>query len=78
MDRASRCVHCGKGLVPTPSFTGRTELKCVFCDGLDPMKMEAATRWASSPLATPPSAAEADAKGSFNAYQGRPSQDFGR
>ena len=22
----------GKRMVPTPSYTGRTELKCVFCD----------------------------------------------
>lgn len=54
MDRVTRCLHCGKRLVPTPSSIGRTELKCVFCDNLDPMKMEAATKWASSPLAIPP------------------------
>lgn len=53
MDRVSRCVHCGKRLVSTLSFTGRTESQCVFCDNLDPMKMESA-KWASSPLATPP------------------------
>jgi len=63
MDRVSRCVHCGKRLVPVPSFTNRTELKCVFCDELDPMKMEAAIKWASSPLAIPPLDPEAGSRG---------------
>jgi hypothetical protein len=35
MDRVTRCLHCGKRMVPTPSYTGRTELKCVFCDKQD-------------------------------------------
>src|SRR5215216_1052509 len=35
MDRVTRCLHCGKRMVPTPSYTGSTELKCVFCDKLD-------------------------------------------
>ncbi|MBA2398689.1 MAG: hypothetical protein H0V72_08310 [Bradyrhizobium sp.] len=39
-------------MVPAPSFTGRTELQCVFCNKLDPLKIEAA-KWADSPLATP-------------------------
>jgi hypothetical protein len=52
MDRVTRCLHCGKRMVPIPSFTGRTELQCVFCDKLDPLKIEAA-KWADSPLATP-------------------------
>jgi hypothetical protein len=30
----------------------RTELQCVFCDNLDPVKIEAA-KWAHSPLAAP-------------------------
>ena len=45
-------MHCGKRLVSVPSFTGRTELQCVFCDKLDPLKMEVA-KWADSPLAVP-------------------------
>ena len=35
MDRVTRCLHCGKRMVPTPSYTGRTELRCVFCDRQD-------------------------------------------
>jgi len=50
MDRVSRCSHCGKRLAPAPSFTGRRELKCVFCEQLDPLKIDAA-KWAQSPLA---------------------------
>ena len=52
MDRVSRCLRCGKRTVPAPSLDGRTEFKCVFCDKLDPLKIEAA-KWADSPLATP-------------------------
>jgi hypothetical protein len=40
-------------MVPIPSSSGRTELKCLFCDKLDPMEMTAANKWADSPLATP-------------------------
>ena len=39
-------------MVPMPSLSGRTELKCLFCDKLDPMEMTAANKWADSPLAT--------------------------
>jgi DNA-directed RNA polymerase subunit M/transcription elongation factor TFIIS len=53
MDRASRCPNCGKHLVPTSSDSGRTELKCVFCDHLDPMELQTARRWADSSLAEP-------------------------
>ena len=35
MDPVTRCLHCGKRMVPAPSYSGRTELKCVFCDKLD-------------------------------------------
>ena len=52
MDRVTRCLHCGKRMVAAPSFSGRTELQCVFCDNLDPLKIEAA-KWADSPLAAP-------------------------
>lgn len=43
MDRATRCLHCGKKTVLIPSVHGRSELKCVACD-LDPPKMEATAR----------------------------------
>lgn len=49
MDRVTRCLHCGKRMVPIPSDTGRTELKCLFCDRLDPMETTA-KQWADSPL----------------------------
>jgi hypothetical protein len=35
MDPVTRCLHCGKRMVPMHSHSGRTELKCVFCDRLD-------------------------------------------
>ncbi len=38
-------------MVPAPSDSGRTELKCIFCDELDPMEMAEANKWADSPLA---------------------------
>jgi hypothetical protein len=50
MDRVTRCLHCGKRMVPTPSYTGRTDLKCVFCDRLDPVEMAEPARWGDSPL----------------------------
>ena len=53
MDRVSRCLHCGKRMVPITSSCGRTELRCIFCEELDPMEMTAANKWADSPLATP-------------------------
>ena len=52
-DRVTHCLHCRKRLVPMHSFDGRTELKCVFCDKLDPTEMTAANKRADSPLATP-------------------------
>jgi hypothetical protein len=53
MDRVTRCLHCGKRMVPVPSLTGRTELACVYCDKLDPMELDDAKKWAESPLAHP-------------------------
>jgi len=53
MDRVTRCLQCGKRMVPTPSYTGRTELKCVFCDRLGPMEMAEPNKLAESALATP-------------------------
>lgn len=50
MDRVTRCLHCGKRTVPTPGLNGRTELKFVYCEELDPPPIKAA-EWAGSPLA---------------------------
>ena len=52
MDRVTRCVHCGKRLIPAPTPSGRTELMRVWCDKVDPMQTEVA-KWADGPLATP-------------------------
>ena len=53
MDRVTRCLHCRKRMVPAPSYTGRTELKCIWCDKLDPMETPETRQWADSPLAQP-------------------------
>ena len=41
MDRMTRCLHCGRGLVPILNADGRTELKCAWCDKVDPMETAA-------------------------------------
>jgi hypothetical protein len=51
MDRVTRCLHCGKRMVPAPSLTGRTELVCVYCDKADQMELAEAARWTDSPRA---------------------------
>ena len=35
------------------SYSGRIELKCVFCDRLDPMEMAEPQKWADGPLGIP-------------------------
>jgi phage FluMu protein Com len=52
----SRCPKCNKRLMATTERTGRTELKCLKCDEVDPMKTDAA-KWADSALAPPTRAA---------------------
>jgi phage FluMu protein Com len=52
MERITRCVKCGKLLVPVVAISGRTELQCISCD--DPAATWAAT-WAESPLTAPQS-----------------------
>jgi hypothetical protein len=47
------CLQCGKRMVPVPSYVGRTELKCVFCDRLDPMEMAEPHKWVDGPLGIP-------------------------
>jgi hypothetical protein len=46
MDRVTRCLHCGKRMVPAPSLNGRTELICVYCDQPDSVEMAEAKKWA--------------------------------
>ena len=50
MDQVTRCMHCGKRLVPTHSVDGRTALSCIWCDKVDPMETDIA-KWADGPLA---------------------------
>jgi hypothetical protein len=49
MDPVTRCLHCSRRLVPVLTADGRTELKCLWCDQVDPMETEAA-KWADSSL----------------------------
>jgi hypothetical protein len=39
-------------MVPVQATNGRTELKCIRCDPVDPMQTDLA-KWADSPLANP-------------------------
>ncbi len=52
----TRCPTCTKRMVAMTDRTGRTELRCMKCDKIDPMKTDAA-KWADSNLAGPTSAA---------------------
>jgi phage FluMu protein Com len=47
-----RCPKCKKLLMAMTDRTGRTELRCLKCDQVDPMKTHAA-KWADSSLAGP-------------------------
>jgi phage FluMu protein Com len=53
---AHRCPKCKKLLMAMTDRTGKTELRCLKCEQVDPMKTEAA-KWADSPLAGPTKAA---------------------
>lgn len=46
----SRCPQCKKRLIAMTDKTGRTNLACLKCDKIDPMKTEM-MKWASSKLA---------------------------
>jgi hypothetical protein len=48
MDRVTRCLHCGKRMVPAPSLSGRTELICVYCDKTDAIEIAEAKQWADT------------------------------
>jgi hypothetical protein len=52
MDRVTRRPKCGKRTVPA-QVNGRTELKCIRCDAVDPLQTDLA-KWADSPLAIAP------------------------
>lgn len=48
----SRCPNCKRRLMAMTDRTGRTQLVCMKCDKIDPMKTNA-VRWANSSLAPP-------------------------
>ena len=48
----TRCPKCKKRLMAMTDRTGRTELICLKCDRVDPMKTDAA-KWADSTLHGP-------------------------
>jgi hypothetical protein len=48
----TKCPHCGKRLKPVMSLDQRTELRCLFCDNVDPVQTDAKL-WAQSSLANP-------------------------
>ena len=48
MVMSTRCLKCGKRLVPFHALSGRTEFQCIWCT--DPIKGVGA-KWADSPLA---------------------------
>jgi phage FluMu protein Com len=51
MDKVTRCPKCGKRTIAT-QIKGRTELTCIRCDPVDPLKTELA-KWADSSVAPP-------------------------
>ena len=46
----SRCPKCALRLMATVDENGRTELRCLKCDQIDPLKT-VAKQWSESPLA---------------------------
>ena len=48
----TRCPKCSRRLVAMQGAEGRTELRCLTCDDVDPLETVAA-KWADSSLAAP-------------------------
>jgi tRNA(Ile2) C34 agmatinyltransferase TiaS len=53
---STRCPRCSKRMVAVATADGRTGLRCLQCDEIDPLTTDAA-KWADSPLAPPTKAA---------------------
>jgi phage FluMu protein Com len=53
---ATRCPHCNRRMMAVATSDGRTGLKCLQCDKVDPFKTDT-VKWADSPLAAPTKAA---------------------
>jgi phage FluMu protein Com len=47
---ATRCPHCNRRMKAVTTTDGRTDLKCLRCDEVDPLQTDA-VKWAESPLA---------------------------
>ena len=45
----TRCPKCGLRLIPTADKSGRTELRCLKCDKIDPLQT-VAKEWSEGPL----------------------------
>jgi phage FluMu protein Com len=52
---ATRCPKCNERLMAMKDRTGQTEMLCLKCDKVDPMKTDAA-KWADSSLTGPKAA----------------------
>jgi hypothetical protein len=52
----TRCPRCSKRMIAAATADGRTDLRCLQCDKVDPLKTDA-VKWADSPLASPTNAA---------------------
>jgi hypothetical protein len=55
----SRCPNCRRRLMAMTDRTGRTNIVCLKCDNVDPMKTDA-VKWASSGLADSASKTSSD------------------
>jgi hypothetical protein len=55
----SRCPNCKRRLMAMTDRTGRTNMVCLKCDDVDPMKTDAA-KWAGSGLAASASKTPSD------------------
>jgi phage FluMu protein Com len=53
--RSERCPKCNRLMMLITDRKGRTEIRCVKCDQIDPMKNDAARKWANSGLSKPDS-----------------------
>jgi hypothetical protein len=49
---ATRCPTCEKRMKAVVGADGRTDLRCLRCDKVDPLRTDA-IKWAQSPLAAP-------------------------
>jgi hypothetical protein len=49
-DFMDRCPHCNKRMEAVIGASERTELQCLQCDKVDPLKTDA-VKWAENPLA---------------------------